>query len=363
MFEGETAAAIGAADSGAERVIPAVRRETFFWLAVAAGFVLFLWLFQAILLPFVVGMAIGYLLDPVMRRLADLGISRGIAAGSLIVGSFLFGLLVLLLVLPVLIDQATELGKQLPQLVAPVRRWVIDILAPAPGVPKPFAELAQQGLSQLAGILGSVVNQGMALINLASLLAVTPLVAFYLLRDWPRIVTELDDCLPRRHAQTIRELARTIDEVLAGFARGAALVCVILAAFYAIALSLVGLEFGLVIGLLAGSLSFVPYLGFVIGLVASVGVALYQFWPQWIPILLVLGIFLSGQVLSDYVLAPRLVGERAGLHPLWVLFGVFAGGALFGFAGMLLAVPACAAIGVLTRFAVKQYKESELYGG
>jgi predicted PurR-regulated permease PerM len=192
---------------------------------------------------------------------------------------------------------------------------------------------------------------------------VTPLVAFYLLRDWPRIVARIDGWLPRAHAATIREQARAIDVVLAGFARGAAIVCAALAVFYGVALSAVGLDFALLIGLVAGGLSFVPYLGAGLGLASSLGVALYQFWPDWVRVLVVLGIFMAGQIVSDYVLTPRLVGDRVGLHPLWVIFGVFAGGALFGFAGMLLAVPACAVIGVLARFALARYQASPLYTG
>jgi predicted PurR-regulated permease PerM len=208
-----------------------------------------------------------------------------------------------------------------------------------------------------------VLGRGLALVNVASLLAITPLVSFYLLRDWPRIVGEIDGWLPRAHADTIRQQAQAIDEVLAGFARGSAIVCTLLATFYALALTLTGLDYGLVIGLVAGGLSFVPYLGFLVGLLSSVGMASYQFWPEWPRIAIVLAIFFAGQWGSDYFLTPRLVGKRANLHPLWILFGIFAGGAVFGFVGILLAVPACAAIGVLVRFAIARYKRSQIYLG
>jgi predicted PurR-regulated permease PerM len=177
------------------------------------------------------------------------------------------------------------------------------------------------------------------------------------------VIETVDGWLPLEHAATIREQAHAIDVVLAGYVRGVATVCLTLAAFYAIALSVVGLNFGLTIGLIAGAISFIPYVGTFVGLVTSVGVAALQFWPDWVMIAVVLGIFFSGQILTDYVLTPRLVGDRIGLHPLWVIFGLFAGGALFGFLGILLAMPVCAAIGVLTRFAIAQYKESELYLG
>jgi predicted PurR-regulated permease PerM len=215
----------------------------------------------------------------------------------------------------------------------------------------------------LADWAAGLIGRGVALVNVLGLLAVTPLVAFYLLRDWPKVIAEIDGWLPRSHADVVRAQAREADRVLAGFARGAALVCALLAVFYATALSLAGLDFGLLIGLVAGGLSFVPYLGALVGFVASVGMALIQFWPDWTRVALVAGIFVVGNVVSDYVVTPRVVGDRIGLHPLWVLFGFFAGGALFGFVGMLIAVPACAVIGVVARFAIGQYKASSYYLG
>lgn len=348
------------------------QRETVFWFAVLGGVVLLVWLLSAVLLPFVVGMAIGYFLDPVVERLARYGLSRGRAAGLLIVGWFALGALSLVLVLPALIEQALDINRRLPEVLAASHKWLQPLVdrtligvrtTPAGDLSQPLGVLMERAGSTIATLLANVVSQGLALANVLSLLAITPLVAFYLLRDWPLIIAEIDSCLPQGQAATIREQAHRIDAVLAGFARGAAIVCGALSLFYAVALSLVGLDFALVIGVTAGALSFVPYLGFVIGLVSSVGVALWQFWPEWLRVVLVLVIFLVGQVVSDYVLTPRLVGERTGLHPLWVIFAVFAGGALFGFVGMLLAVPACAAIGVLARFAVARYKESETYRG
>lgn len=348
------------------------QREAVFWLGMLGGLVLLVWLLSAVLLPFVVGMAIGYFLDPVVERLARRGLSRGSAAGLLIVGSFAVGALGFLLVLPALIEQALDVSRRLPDALAAVHDWLQPLLdraligvrtTPAGDLAWPLTALMERSGSAIAGLLANVVSQGLAIINVLSLLAITPLVAFYLLRDWPLIIAEIDSWLPRAHAASIREQARMIDSVLAGFARGAAIVCGALSLFYGVALSLVRLDFGLVIGVTAGALSFVPYLGFAAGLVSSVGVALWQFWPEWLRVALVLAIFLVGQVLSDYVLTPWLVGERTRLHPLWVIFAVFAGGALFGFVGMLLAVPACAAIGVLARFALARYKQSQTYRG
>jgi predicted PurR-regulated permease PerM len=344
--------------------LSAARREAAFWVAVLVGILAFLWLFEAILLPFVVGMAIGYFLDPIVERLSHYGVSRALSAGALIVGAFAIGVTTLVLLVPVVIQQVTALVQDLPSLLATVRERIAVSLTPfTDAFAPPLDHVATQAIEQGSRAALGMIGRALAFVNVVSLLAITPLVSFYLLRDWPRIVAEVDGWLPRAYAETIRQQARAIDEVLAGFARGSAIVCALLAAFYAAALTLAGLNFGLVIGLVAGALSFVPYLGFLVGLLSSVGMATYQFWPEWGRIAVVLVIFFSGQWVSDYFLTPRLVGTRANLHPLWILFSIFAGGAVLGFVGVLLAVPACAAIGVLVRFGIAHYKASRIYLG
>jgi predicted PurR-regulated permease PerM len=211
-------------------------------------------------------------------------------------------------------------------------------------------------------LLGQVISGGVAIANLISLLVITPVVAFYLLRDWDRIVARVDTWLPRGHAGAIREQAREIDRTLAGFLRGQGTVCLILGVFYAIGLTLAGLDFGLVVGLVAGLLSFIPYVGAIVGLVLSVGLALVQF-DDWLRIAVVAGIFFVGQAVEGNFLTPKLVGESVGLHPVWIIFGLLAGGALFGFVGVLLAVPAAAVIGVGVRFALGRYMQSPYYHG
>jgi predicted PurR-regulated permease PerM len=352
------------------RVLTA-QRQTLFWLACLAAFVLMLWLLSAILLPFVLGMAIAYFLDPLAGRLQRVGMSRVWATVIILVGFYGVGLSLLILLVPTIIEQAVALAGELPAYASavyarlePLVDWVVAQLNVhgAGDLSKPL-EAAQS----LAGLVGSVaegvLERSLALVNVLALLAITPLVAFYLLRDWPKVTATVDGWLPRAHAETIRAQAREIDRVLAGFARGTATVCLVLALYYGVALSLVGLQFGLTIGLMAGAVSFVPYVGTIFGLVSSVGVALFQFWPHWVRVVAVLAVFFAGQLLSDYVLTPRLVGEQVGLHPLWVIFGLFAGGALFGFVGVLIAIPVCAVIGVLTRFAIGRYKQSPLYLG
>ena len=349
-----------------------VQRQAVFWTCVLGVLVFSLWVLSPMLLPFVLGMAVGYLLDPVVDRLARWGVSRGAAAGVLILGSYALGIASLLLLTPLVVEQALRFVAKLPAYVTSLYNLAAPFLAraaAAAGVDD-TTRLAQTMAAAMERVVGPMttlarrlLGHGLAFINVALLLAITPLVAFYLLRDWPRLLAEVDGWLPRDHAETIRAQARAVDHVLSGFARGTAMVCLALGLFYAITLSLVGLDFGLFIGLAAGTVSFIPYVGTVFGLLTSVGVALYQFWPRWPMVTVVLGVFVAGQLLSDYVLTPRLVGDRVGLHPLWVIFGVLAGGELFGFVGILLAVPACAVIGVLARFTIERYRASMLYRG
>lgn len=208
--------------------------------------------------------------------------------------------------------------------------------------------------------MGGLWSGGLAVFNALSLVVIMPVVAFYLLRDWDRIVAHVDSLLPRDAADTVREQVREIDDRLSGFVRGQASVCLVLGTWYAVGLTIVGLDFGVLVGVGAGLISFVPYLGTALGLIAGLGLAIAQF-DSWLPIGLVAAVFATGQILEGYVLTPRLVGERVGLHPVWVLFALMAGGALLGFTGVLLAVPAAAVIGVLVRFAIGRYLQSPLY--
>jgi predicted PurR-regulated permease PerM len=348
------------------------RRDLLFWGIVLTGLLAVVWLLSDVLLPFVLGMAIAYVVDPVVVWLTRHRMSRGVAAGLLVGGSFVIGVVALLLVGPIVVEQAGAFLERVPDLLAsahrataPVLQRVLERLGAGTRGEVP-AVLVQAG-HRLEGMVvdwaAGLVGRGVALVNVVGLLSVTPLVAFYLLRDWPKVVREVDGWLPRSHADVVRAQAREADRVLAGFARGAALVSALLAVFYAGALSLVGLDFGLLIGLAAGALSFVPYLGALVGFGASVGMALIQFWPEWTRVAIVGAVFVVGNVVSDYLVTPRIVGDRIGVHPLWVLFGLFAGGALFGFVGLLISVPACAVIGVLARFAIARYKASSYYRG
>jgi predicted PurR-regulated permease PerM len=204
---------------------------------------------------------------------------------------------------------------------------------------------------------------GRALISLFAVVVVMPIVAFYVLVDWHRMVSKVDSWVPVRHRETVRGLAREIDDALAGFIRGQAFVILFLGCFYAVSLTLIGLNFAFLIGFGAGLLSFIPYVGSMTGLLIAGGVAFAQFWPDWVLIAGVIMIFFVGQFIEGYILQPKLVGDRVGLHPVWLMFALFAFGYLFGFVGLLLAVPLAAAAGVLIRFALRQYLTSPIYTG
>jgi predicted PurR-regulated permease PerM len=349
-----------------------LRRQAIFWLLAALAFIGFLYLFRSILLPFVAGMILAYFLDPVADRLERFGLSRALAT-TLIVASFLVGFVIaLMLVVPILVSQLAEFITRIPHYVTRLQFIVTDFdpdwLSRTLGVePSSLREGLSGLLTQAAGFLTtlfqSLWNSGRALIDIAGLFVITPVVAFYMLLDWDRMVDRVDSLIPRDHLNTVRQIATDIDRSLAGFVRGQGTLCLVLGIYYALGLTLVGVNFGLLIGLFAGFVSFIPYVGAALGLVLAVGVALVQFWPEWHMILLVAGIFVVGQTIEGNILQPKLVGRSVGLHPVWLIFALFAFGLLFGFVGLLIAVPAAAAIGVLVRFALSRYLMSPLYTG
>jgi predicted PurR-regulated permease PerM len=347
-----------------------VERQLRFWLVGLVVFLLALYFLRAILLPFVAGMAVAYFLDPVCDRIERWGASR-VWATSIVTA--LFGLVValgLFLIVPPLERQIVELAAELPNYLQTAARWLqplIDQLRRHLHTTN-SALLGDVGgqLSNVAGWLaqtaGRFVSGGLAFFNLLSLIFITPIVTFYFLRDWDRLVARIDSWLPRDHAVVIRQQLSEIDRTLAGFARGQATVCLCLAAYYGIGFSLVGLDFGLALGLVAGLLSFIPFVGSAVALVGSIGLALVQY-ADWLPVALTLGVCVLGQVLEGNFLTPKLVGDRVGLHPVWVIFALLAGGALFGFLGLLLAVPVAAVLGVLARFSLVRYLTSNYFRG
>ena len=361
--------------SGPRDVIqPAIGGRWRFWLAAAAVFLLVLWLLNDILLPFVVGMVVAYFLDPVVVRLQRLGLSRTMATTAVTVVAVLLSVGIAMAILPPLFGQLQALIVKAPEYVVKAALRIQPLLEPllarlglqplsVQDLQSQAAQWAGKAFAIAGGVAGGVAQGGVAIINLLGLLFITPVVTFYLLRDWEKILAAVDSGLPLDHADTIRKLARESDSAIAGYVRGQALVCLCLGSIYAIGLSLVGLQFGLVIGLVAGAISFIPFVGTFVGAVMAIGMALAQFPPEWMGVVKVAAVFLFGQVLEGNVLSPKLVGDRVGLHPVWIMFALLAGGSLFGFVGILVAVPTAAIIGVIVRHLLGRYRESAIYRG
>jgi predicted PurR-regulated permease PerM len=345
-------------------------RRLLLWSAVAAAIVAAIWLLSPVLLPFLVGLAIAYVLDPAVDRVERSGLGRIWATALVMAMFFLILIMIVLLLSPVLVDQVRGLSRWVVQAVGELQDLARPYLEkylnqPQDGTEGKGAEgigIATEALKWAGGMAGRLLHGGIVLFNILSLMFITPVVAFYLLRDWDSIVATVDLWLPREHAPTIRKLLQEIDSRMAGFLRGQALVCVMLGIFYAVGLTLVGLDYGLIIGLATGLVSFVPYIGMLLGAAVGLGVAFFQFDSWWM-VAVVGGVFMLGQVIEGNFVSPILVGDRVGLHPVWLMLAVLAGGALFGFVGVLIAVPVAAAIAVLMRFGIERYLESPLYRG
>jgi len=339
-------------------------------LGLVVAFLAALWLFAAILTPFVLAAFIAYFLDPPATRLTRLGVPRVVASLLLVLALAACALLALLLLYPLLLAQVSILLQRLPAYVLGIGAAVREALAALAETFGPemldtrLQELAVGQAGAIVAFLGTalarLIGGGVALFNVFTLVAVTPVVAFYLLRDWPAMLARIDSWLPLRSAPALRKLAADMDRVLSAWLRGQLICCAILATFYAVGLTTVGLELGLTVGLLTGFLSFIPYVGSLTGLLLSLSLALAQF-GTWDGVLTVLAVFLAGQIIEGYIIYPRLLGDRVELHAVWVIFALFAGGAAFGFLGVLLAVPLAAAIGVLARFWLRRYLASPLY--
>ena len=341
------------------------------WLVALGVALLLLYAVREVLLPFIAGLALAYLLDPLADRLTRLGLGR-LGATLLILGLVLLGFaLALILVVPLLGHQLVAFIADLPAIAGRLQAIVVERGGPllarlgieVPDLQGSLYDVVGQGAAWAGAFLRQIWSGGQALAQVLSLLVVTPVVAFYLLNDWDRIVATVDSWVPLRHRATLRGLAREADTMLQGFVRGQGLVCLFLGTWYAVGLGLVGLRFGVLIGVMTGILSFIPYVGSLTGFVLSTAIATVQFWPEPYKIGIVLAVFFSGQFIEGNILAPKLVGESVGLHPVWVMFALFAFGAVFGFVGLLLAVPLAAIIGVLARFALRRYLASPLYSG
>lgn len=350
-----------------------LQRQVLFWIGALVVFILILWILRDMLLPFVAGMALAYLLNPLTDRLERYGVHRLIATLAVIGIFVLFFVVVAILLVPLLGSQMFAFIQRLPGYVTRLqevimteenKQWLQHLIGDRlPDMQKSVGDLVGQGASWLGTFLQSLWSGGRAIISVFALVVITPVVAFYLLYDWHKMVRKVDSWLPLSYRDTIRRLAGEIDQAIAGFLRGQASVCLILGLYYSVALTLTGLNFALLIGFSAGLLSFIPYVGSLSGLLIATGVAVAQFWPDWTWVVVVACIFFAGQFVEGYILSPKLVGESVGLHPVWLMFSLFAFGYLFGFVGLLLAVPLAAATGVLVRYGLSQYLASPLYTG
>ncbi|EEB82975.1 AI-2E family transporter [Roseobacter sp. GAI101] len=344
-----------------------MRDQMKYWGVAAAVFLVILWFTGNVLLPFLIGAAIAYFLDPVADRLESLGLSRAMATMVITLIAILIFVLMALLVIPALVTQSVSLFNVAPKLADNFMAFLRDhfptLFVEGSTLNTSLTNIAATVQERGGELLQTALASAASLLNIMLLFVIVPVVAVYLLLDWDRMVAEIDSLLPREHAPVIRRLAREIDRTLAGFVRGMGTVCLILGTYYAIALMLVGLQFGLVVGFIAGLVTFIPYLGALLGGILAIGLALFQFWGDWLSIGLVAGVFFLGQTLEGNFLTPKLVGNSVGLHPVWLILALSVFGSLFGFVGMLAAVPIAATLGVIARFAAEQYRESALYKG
>jgi predicted PurR-regulated permease PerM len=343
------------------------RRQLQFWGIGFALFCLVFWLLGSTLLPFLLGAGMAYFLAPLADRLQRLGLNRVAATSVIAVAAILALAAVLVFAIPALIVQLQALVAATPDYIANLtgflgRRYP-ELFGENSRLMRSLTDVETMMREGGLTVANTVLLGALGVVQVLLLLVVSPVVAFYLLLDWDRMIAKVNAVLPREHALTIRGLARDVDTVLAGFVRGQLTVCLILGTFYALALMAIGLQYGFLVGMVAGMLSFIPYVGSVTGLVLSVGIAAIQFWGQPVWILVTAGIFLFGQFVEGNVLAPNLIGKSVGLHPVWLILALSVFGSLFGFAGLLVAVPVAAALGVIGRFLIDQYLASPLYTG
>jgi predicted PurR-regulated permease PerM len=344
-----------------------VEKQLRYWGIAAAVFLVVLWFLGNVILPFVLGGAIAYCLDPVADRLQRLGLNRALATTLITLVAVVFFVVMALAVVPALVRQAVALVNMAPTLASELQDFLTQRF-PSLMDQNSVVRQSLEGLAELirargGALVEGVLSSALSLLNVLLLVFIVPVVAFYLLLDWDDMVARIDELLPLDYAPVIRRLGYQIDRTLASFIRGQGTVMIILGTYYAIALMLAGLQFGLVVGAVAGLISFIPYVGAIVGGGLALGLALFQFWGTWWMIAIIAAIFFAGQMLEGNFLTPKLVGGSVGLHPVWLLFALSVFGSLFGFVGLLLAVPIAASLGVIARFALESYKAGLLYRG
>jgi predicted PurR-regulated permease PerM len=360
-----------------------IERQVLFWAVVFAALGYALHVLSSTVTPFAAGLALGYLLDPLVCKLERLGLNRLGAALLILVVFVSVFVVILIVVAPVLGSQLVTFAQRLPGYAMRLQALAVEesnaLLAKYGGgwlnalglreqlsgatIQKSIGDFVAQGAQWFVNAMRSLVSGGAAVFDFLSLLVITPVVAFYILVDWERMLAEIDSWLPIEHRETLRAIAGEINQALAGFIRGQSLVCLCLGLWYGVGLTLIGLDFGFLIGFIGGVLSFVPYVGSLTALALSVGIALVQGWPNLKLLFMALAVVVSGQFLEGYVISPKLVGGSIGLHPVWLMFALLAFGQLFGFVGLVVAVPAAAAVGVIVRHLIGLYLASPFYRG
>ena len=344
-----------------------VSQQARYWGVATAALFIVLWFLGDVIMPFILGGAIAYCLDPIADKLEEMGLSRAISVTIITLVAALIFVMVFLLVIPTLVTQASALIAAAPDAPDQLRSFLSENFPAAMDeqsvVYQQLTKVADAIQAKGGALIEGVLSSAAGLLNIIILLVVVPVVAFYLLLDWDNMVALIDDLIPRDHAPTVRKIAADIDRTLASFIRGQGTVCLVMGTYYAVGLMAVGLNFGLVVGFIAGLVTFIPYVGALVGGVLAIGLALFQFWGEWGWIAAVFIVFAIGQFFEGNVITPKLVGKSVGLHPVWLIFALSVFGALFGFVGMLVAVPVAAMIGVLIRFGIEQYKGGRLYRG
>lgn len=351
-----------------------VKQQATYWGIVVGAFLFLLYVLGNVILPFVIGGALAYCLDPIADRLERAGCSRAIAVTIITLVAGLAALVLILLVIPTLISETTALIEATPGYIQTLTERFPQLMDETSTVRQQLTAFVEMLQSRGGELINGVFSGALGLINILVLFVIVPVVTFYLLLDWDNMVARIDELLPRDHADTVRRLASEIDNTLASFIRGQGTVCLVLGIYYALALMLAGLNFGIVVGFVAGLISFIPYIGALVGGALALGLALFQYWgaveatpgvftTDWLAIGIVGIIFMVGQFLEGNILTPKLVGNSIGLHPVWLIFALSVFGSLFGFVGMLVAVPVAAILGVVTRFIIGQYRQSRLYRG
>jgi len=328
-------------------------------------FVVFMlmWLLKSIMLPFVVGIITAYFLDPLVDKFTAKGLGR--TTSTAIVSVVFFSVIIIsgAFIIPPLMEQAGRLIAAIPDYASHALehfkpyteklKGLVDAQNDSASGVDMVGNFAGDAGKYISNLLGNLIQSSFALVNLLSMIFITPVVSFYLLRDWDDMTAKIHTLLPAKHSATIIKILGEIDEIISGYIRGQTLVCLMLCAFYAIGLLLCGLHYGLIIGLMTGLLAFIPYVGLLAGMSVGVLSAVFQFEESW-RIGAVVAIFIIGQFIEGNFITPKIVGERVKLHPVWIIFGLLAGGTLFGFTGVLVAVPVSAVIGVLVRFAIER---------